>query len=244
MVVAVLRAQTRGSNNSEGSVGTAALRDIAVPDPPSLHQHEGISGCSAAVEPISDKFPTPRGLSGGSCYVPRDLAAGQLGPAVVAAAAAAKCSRDCSSAAGKICYRTKGGEGQERGEGGEGAFVIIIGHRLTVTGYKQSQLRQQCENWAKSGNSPTIKNPKYFAMSSIYEPAGSISVAERGDSVCLVLTHGATHAHPRPTSCARRSQNNQQGRRSAPTFYPDPQPTLMPALATFSGSLVTTAAPG
>ena len=115
--------------------------------PPSLHQHEGISGCSAAVEPISDKFPTPRGLSGGSCYVPRDLAAGQLGPAVVAAAAAAKCSRDCSrAAAGKICYRTKGGEGQERGEGGEGAFVIIIGHRLTVTGYKQSQLLQQCEN--------------------------------------------------------------------------------------------------
>ena len=34
MVVAVVAAQTRGSNNSEGSVGTAALRDIARPLPP------------------------------------------------------------------------------------------------------------------------------------------------------------------------------------------------------------------
>ena len=33
MVVAA-PCSTRGSNNSEGSVGTAALRDIAVPDSP------------------------------------------------------------------------------------------------------------------------------------------------------------------------------------------------------------------
>ena len=103
MVVAA-PCSTRGSNNSEGSVGTAALRDIAVPDPPSLHQHEGISGCSAAVEPISDKFLVAHGLLGSSCKVPRDLATGQLAvssPGGEGSAAAGKCSRDCRLA-GKI----------------------------------------------------------------------------------------------------------------------------------------------
>ena len=101
MVVAA-PCSTRGSNNSEGSVGTAALRDIAVPDPPL--QQQGISGCSAAVEPISDKFLVAQGLLGSSCKVPRDLATGQLAvssPGGEGSAAAGKCSRDCRLA-GKI----------------------------------------------------------------------------------------------------------------------------------------------
>ena len=84
------------------------------------------------MEPISDKFPTSRGLSGpGSASCPKRLGYWPVrkgGPAAVAAAAAAaKCSRDCSSssigAAGKICYRTKGGEGQEREGRGRGLLL-------------------------------------------------------------------------------------------------------------------------
>ena len=100
MVVAA-PCSTRGSNNSEGSVGTAALRDIAVPDP---LQQQGISGSSAAVEPISDKFLVAQGLLGSSCKVPRDLATGQLpvsSPGGEGSAAAGKCSTDCRLA-GKI----------------------------------------------------------------------------------------------------------------------------------------------
>ena len=116
------------------------------------------------------------------------MAAGQLGRVQWQLQAAAECSRDCSSG-GKIWYRTKGGEGS-RGEEGGGAFVIIIGHRLTVTGYRQSQLRQQCENWARSNK--TLKRNANNMSSSIYEQQG----ASQWQNV-VTAVHGA---NPRPTT--------------------------------------------
>ena len=115
-----------------------------------------------------------------------------------------------------------------RGVEGGGAFVIIIGHRLTVTGYKQSQLRQQCENWAKSNK--TQNNPAMFCHQAYEEAAGSSPVAERGDSGCMVLTHDPRVA-PR-TAITKQSA----GSSISSHFLPRSCPTL-PA-PTFSGSLV------